>query len=75
MVWVAGTEMVFSCEGFEQRDADPQAALDAFEAGLRRQPDFLAALKHAAFLLERDVVRRDEAEPYWKRIAELEKGR
>ena len=71
---IGETEMVFSCEGFDLKDTDPTGAIAAFEVSLERQPDFLGALKIVAFfLLERDVARQKEAEPYWRRIMELEK--
>lgn len=72
---VSDSAMIFSCEGFELRDSDPNAAIYAFEQCLDQEPDFLHALKNLAFLLERDVRRKKEAEPLWKRIGQLEKGR
>ena len=72
---IGETDMVFSCEGFEFKNTDPGAAIAAFEITLERQPNFLGALKIVAFLLERDVARQKEAEPYWQRIMELEKRR
>ena len=74
-VRIGETDMVFSCEGFEFKNTDPGAAIAAFEITLERQPNFLGALKIVAFLLERDVARQKEAEPYWQRIMELEKRR
>jgi hypothetical protein len=71
---VGDTEMVFSCEGYELKDADPAKAIRAFEKCLLQQPDFLLALKHLAFLMERDIARRKEALPIWDRIRQLEKG-
>jgi len=72
---VSDSELVFSCEGFEQRDQNPQAAILAFELCVGEEPDFLQALKNLAFLLERDISRKKEAEPIWSRISRLEKGR
>lgn len=73
-VCVADTEMVFSCKGYDLKDEDPKGAIEAFEASLNRQPDFLTALKVQAFLLERNIARKKEAEPLWKRIMELERS-
>ena len=72
-IQVADTKLQFSCAGFDLKDINPGAAIIAFEACLKYEPNFLNALKLVAFLLERDVVRRAEADPYWKRIMTLEK--
>lgn len=73
---IGGTEMVFTCEGFELKDSDPRQAILAFERTLQDQPDFVTALKTLAFLLERDVGRQRDAQAVWDRLAKLErKGR
>lgn len=69
---IGDTEMVFSCEGFDLKDSDPGKAVKAFETCLQRQPKFLLALKHLAFLMERDVARQKDAQPIWDRIKKLE---
>ena len=71
---IADTEMVFSCKGYDLRDEDPNGAIDAFQATLERSPDFLTALKVQAFLLERNIARKKEAAPLWKKIAALERS-
>ena len=71
-IQLAETEMRFSCEGFDLKDSDPARAIAAFERCLERTPDLLPALRLLAFLLERDVARRAEAEPLWTRISRLE---
>jgi hypothetical protein len=71
---VANTELVFGCEGYDQRDENPSAAIAAFEACLAVQPDFLGALKILAFLMEKDVALQSRAQPLWKQIAQLEKS-
>ncbi len=72
---IGDTTLLFTCEGFELKDTDPQKAIEAFEQCLERQPDFLAALKNLAFLLERDIARATEAQPLWDKIIKLEKRR
>ena len=69
---IGDTEMVFSCEGFDTKDSNPTEAIRAFEKCLQQQPDFLLALKHLAFLMERDITRQQEAQPLWDRIRKLE---
>ena len=74
LVQVAETQLRFSCEGYDLRDSDRVRAIAAFERCLERMPDLLPALRMLAFLLERDVARRAEAEPLWARVARLEGG-
>jgi hypothetical protein len=69
---IGDTEMVFSCEGFDLKDDDPAKAIRAFEKCLEQQSDFMIALKHLAFLMERDIARQKEAQPIWDRIRKLE---
>jgi Flp pilus assembly protein TadG len=71
-ITIGDTEMVFSCEGFDLKDSDPAEAVRSFEKCLQQQPDFLLALKHLAFLMERDITRQKEAQPLWDRIRKLE---
>lgn len=73
-IQVAETEMRFSCDGFDLKDSDRARAIAAFERCLQRTPDLLPALRMLAFLLERDVARRAEAQPLWQRIARLEEN-
>lgn len=75
VIQVADTVMEFTSEGYELKDSDPAAAIAAFEKCLEREPNFLLALRNLAFLLERDVRRKREAEPLWKRIAQIEQSR
>lgn len=72
---VADTRLRFSCDGHELRASDPPRAAAAFEQCLAHQPDFVLALKGLAFLLERDVARKKDAQPIWDRIARLERAR
>ena len=69
---VADTLMRFSTDGHELLGSDAGAAIEAFEKCLAREPDFLLALKNLAFLLERDLRRKREAEPLWRKIVQLE---
>jgi len=71
---VADTHMIFTCKGDELKDQDPDGAIAAFEATLKRAPEFLTALKVQAFLLERNIARQKEAVPLWSKIMELEKS-
>ena len=74
-IQVSDTLMEFTAAGYESKDSDPNQAIADFEKCLEREPNFLLALKNLAFLLERDVRRQKEADPLWKRIAQLEQGR
>lgn len=74
-IQVADTVMEFSIDGLADKDKDAAAAIASFERCLEREPNFLLALKNLAFLLERDVRRKKEAEPLWKRIVQIEQGR
>jgi hypothetical protein len=71
---VANTDLVFTCDGYEFQNTDPDRAISAFRASVASQPDFLAALKILAFLLEKDVALQAEAQPLWARIAKIEKS-
>ncbi|MBT6276010.1 MAG: FHA domain-containing protein [Chromatiales bacterium] len=73
-VQVADTVMTFSCEGYDLQSTDPTAAIKAFEECLEKEPNFLLALKNLAFLLERDIRRKKDAEPLWRRIIQLEQS-
>ena len=72
VIRVGETEMTFSCDGYDLRDSDPSKAVESLEACVRKQPEFVPALKILAFLLERDVGRKDEAAPLWDTLARLE---
>lgn len=68
---IGGTEMVFTSEGFDLKGEDPGRAITAFERMLERESNFITALQNLAFLLERDVARKREAEGVWKRLNKL----
>ena len=72
VVTIGKTDLLFTCEGFELKDKDPHRAIAAFARLLEREPDFIPALQNLAFLLERDVARRREAEGVWKRLKQLD---
>lgn len=72
IVTIGRTELLFTCEGFDLKDTEPAQAIAAFERMLERQEDNLAALQNLAFLLERNVARRREADGLWRRLKELE---
>jgi len=72
VIHVAETRMRWTCEGFELRVSDPAGAIRAFEDSLEQAPDFVAAIKNLAFLLEKDIARKKEAQPLWDRLARLE---
>jgi hypothetical protein len=71
-VRVGETEMTFTCEGSELMTIDPARGIDALRVTLKRQPDFVPALRTLAFLLERDVAHKKEAKAVWDRLARLE---
>lgn len=71
---LSDTEMTFTCDGHECKDSDPAAAIAAYEKTLNKAPDYVEALKNLAFLLERNLARRKEAQPLWDRIAKLDKA-
>ena len=73
VIRVGETGMTFSCEGYDLKDSDPPKAVESLEICVRKQPDFVPALKILAFLLERDVGRKDEAAALWDTLARLEK--
>ncbi len=75
VIGVGDSELLFSCQGYDLRDQDPVQAISVFEDCLEREPDYIAALRVLAFLLERDVTRKREAQPLWDRVSVLEKGR
>ena len=72
IIKVGNSEMIFTCRRFELKDNDPVKAISLFEKCLQREPDFVTALKHLAFLMERDIARRKNAKPLWDRIKMLE---
>jgi hypothetical protein len=72
IIKVGNTEMIFTCEGFELKENNPVKAMSLFEKCLQREPDFVIALKHLAFLMERDIARQKNAKPLWDRIKKLE---
>jgi len=72
---VGNTEMIFTCEGFELKENNPVKAIFLFEKCLQREPNFVIALKHLAFLMERDVARQKNAKPLWDRIKKLESSK
>ena len=74
-IQVADSVMTFSCDGWEYKDSEPDKAIASFETCLEKEPNFVLALQHLAFLLERNVARKREAEPLWKRITEIDQGR
>ena len=69
---VGNSEMIFTCGGFDLKENDPVKAIALFEKCLEREPDFVIALKHLAFLMERDIARQKDAKPLWDRIKMLE---
>ena len=64
---------LFTCEGHDLKDSDAPKAIAALEKSIQREPEFVTALKVLAFMLERDIARRNEATPLWNTIARLEK--
>lgn len=72
-ITISDTVLLFGCKGFELAEEDSEAAIIAFEHCLDAEPDFLPAVKNLAFLLERDIRRKKEAQPLWDRVAKLEK--
>ena len=72
VISIGKTELVFTCEGFDLKDSEPARAIGAFERLLEREPNFVPGLQNLAFLLERDVARRRDAEGVWNRLKRLE---
>jgi len=70
-VKIGNFEMIFSCKGFELKDTDPDGAIAEFEKCLTRESNFIGALENLAFLLERNIARKKEAQPLWERISAL----
>jgi len=73
-IQVGDTELVFTCQGYELKDQDSAQAIAAFEDCLEREPDYIGALRVLAYLLERDVTRKREAQLYWDKATRLEKA-
>ncbi|MEI8393210.1 MAG: FHA domain-containing protein [Rhodospirillaceae bacterium] len=71
IIAIGKTEMVFTCEGFDLKEAEPGRAIAAFERMLERDGNFIAALQILAFLLERDVARKRDAEAVWQQLKRL----
>lgn len=74
VIGVGDSELLFSCQGYDLKDQDAVHAISVFEDCLEREPDYIAALRMLAFLLERDVARKREAAPLWDRVMDLEKS-
>lgn len=72
-ITISDTVMEFGCKGYSLSEHDSEAAIAAFEQCLDAEPDFLPAVKNLAFLLERDIRRKKEAQPLWDQVAKLEK--
>lgn len=72
-ITISDTVLQFGCKGFALAEEDSYAAIEAFEQCLDVEPDFLPAVKNLAFLMERDIRRKKEAQPLWERVAKLEK--
>lgn len=73
VIGIGGSDMLFTCDGMEQMRDAPQDAIAAFEGMLRKAPDYVDAVRQLAFLLERDLKRKGEADAMWKRLSVLEK--
>ncbi len=69
---IGNTDLLFTCEGFDLKDSDPRRAIAAFERLLEREPNFVPGLQILAFLFERDVARRRDAERVWRQLRRLE---
>lgn len=72
-ITISDTVMEFGCKGYSLSEQDSEAAIAAFEQCLDAEPDFLPAVKNLAFLLERDIRRKKDAQPLWDHVAKLEK--
>lgn len=70
---IGDTTMIFTTQALELKESDPAAAIAVLEQHLEQEPEFLLAIKNLAFLLERDIRRKSEADPLWKEVARLEK--
>lgn len=69
---IGRTELLFTAEGFDLQGADPAKAIAAYERMLALQPTFVPAMQNLAFLLERDIGRKQEAEAVWQRLRKAE---
>lgn len=67
----AESQMIFSFKGFDLMEQDKKAAIEAFENCLSIEPEFLLVIKNLAFLLERDLKRKGEAELLWDKVSRL----
>lgn len=74
VITISDTRLQYSCKAIEIKDEDPGKAIDLLKACVSLQPDFLTALQHLAFLMERDLRLKKDAAPLWKKISKLEKS-
>jgi len=72
-ITLGNTRLVFSCQGYEVREEDPERAIVMFKKCLEREPNFIVGLKNLAFLLERDIRHKKASAPIWARLGKLEK--
>lgn len=72
VITIGKTELQFTCEGHDLKHDDPDKAILAFQRLLEQRPDFVPALHSLAFLCERDVARRHDAEAIYARLKTLE---
>jgi len=70
----ANTEATFSVTGFDlMKSGITSGAIQSLESTLAINAEFISALRTLAFLLERDIARRSEAQAVWDKLKQLEK--
>ncbi len=74
VVTISDTRLRYTCKAIQIKDENPAKAIELLEGCVDLQPDFLTALKHLAFLMERDLRLEKKTAPLWKKISKLEKS-
>ena len=73
VITISDTRLLFTCRAMQLQQEDPGKAIELLQDCVALQPDFLTALQHLAYLMERDLRLKKETAPLWKKISKLEK--
>lgn len=73
VITISDTRLQYTCKAMQVKQEEPGKAIELLKDSVALQPDFLTALQHLAYLMERDLRLKKEAAPLWKKISKLEK--